>query len=161
MRLVLLGDWGSLLNCRQNARWTEATESCFTNCSTKNAFCSEVAIIAVLRHRPKENKVVELRMRTKHEHLLFRSMWETYFWVRRNGRLKPLQSSWYALYDDIIIIIKSDCIPTCFCGCRYCRQMSVYRLLYISFVLLHTLAALGSRTHGTTTIRHTGHVTTH
>jgi hypothetical protein len=38
---------------------------------------------------------VGLRMRTKLEHLLFLSMWETYFCVRfqsRNGRLKPLQS---------------------------------------------------------------------
>ena len=38
---------------------------------------------------------VGLRMRTKLEHLLFRSMWETYYCVRfdsRNGRLKPLQS---------------------------------------------------------------------
>jgi hypothetical protein len=38
---------------------------------------------------------VRLRMRTKLEHLLFRSMWETYFCVRfdgRNGRLKLLQS---------------------------------------------------------------------
>jgi len=34
------------------------------------------------------------------EHLLFRSMWETYFCVRfesRNGRLKQLQSFWYTL----------------------------------------------------------------
>jgi len=33
-RLMLLGDEGSLLNCRRNARWKE-TDSCFTNCSTK------------------------------------------------------------------------------------------------------------------------------
>jgi hypothetical protein len=40
----------------------------------------------------------ELLMRTKLEHLLFRSMWETYFCMRfqnRNGRLKPLQSFCY------------------------------------------------------------------
>jgi hypothetical protein len=61
----------------------------------KNAFCSGVAIIAVLRHRPREKRGVGLRMRTKLERLLFRSMWETYFCVRfqsHNGRLKPLQS---------------------------------------------------------------------
>jgi len=101
-RLMLLGDGGSLLNCRRNARWTETTDSCFTNCSTQNAFCSGVAIIALLRHRPREKRGVGLRMRTKLEHLLFRSMWETYFCVRfdcRNGRLKPLQSFSYTLYN--------------------------------------------------------------
>jgi hypothetical protein len=69
--------------------------SCFTNCSTQNASCSGVAIIALLRHRPREKRGVGLRMRTKLEHLLFRSMWETYFCVRfdtRNGKLKQLQS---------------------------------------------------------------------
>jgi len=103
-RLMLLGDGGSLLNCRRNARWTETTDSCFTNCSTQNAFCSGVAIIALLRHRPREKRGVGLRMRTKLEHVLFRSMWETYFCMRfdsRNGRLKPLQSFWYILYIDI------------------------------------------------------------
>jgi len=74
-RLMLLGDGGSLLNSRRNARWTETTDSCFTNCSTQNAFCSGVAIIALLRHRPREKRGVGLRMRTKLEHLLFRSMW--------------------------------------------------------------------------------------
>ena len=64
-RLMLLGDGGSLLNCRRNARWTETTDSCFTNCSTQNAFCSGVAIIALLRHRPREKRGVGLRMRTK------------------------------------------------------------------------------------------------
>ena len=74
---------------------TETTDSCFTNCSTQNAFCSGVAIVALLRHRPREKRGVGLRMRTKLEHLQFRSMWETYFCVRfdsRNGRLKLLQS---------------------------------------------------------------------
>jgi hypothetical protein len=97
---MLLGDGGSLLNCRQNARWTEI-DSCSTNCSTQNAFCSGVAIIALLRHRPSEKRGVGLRMRTKLEHLLFRSMWETYVCVcfeSRNGRLKLLQSFWYTLY---------------------------------------------------------------
>ena len=82
-------------------RWTETTDSCFTNCSTQNAFCSGVAIIALLRHRPREKRGVGLRMRTELEHLLFRSMWETYFCVRfesRNDRLKLLQSFWYTLY---------------------------------------------------------------
>jgi hypothetical protein len=40
----------------------------------------------------RERRVVR-RMRTKLEHLLFRSTWENYFCVRfqnRNGRLKPL-----------------------------------------------------------------------
>ena len=99
--LMLLGDGGTLLNCRRNARWTETTDSCFTNCNTQNAFCSVVAIIALLRHRPREKRGVGMRMRTKLEHLLFRSMWETYFCVSfdsRNGRLKQLQSFWYTLY---------------------------------------------------------------
>jgi len=73
-RLMLLGDGGSLLNCRRNARWRETTDSCFTNCSTQNAFCSGVTIIALLRHRPREKRGVGLRMRTELEHLLFRSM---------------------------------------------------------------------------------------
>jgi len=64
-RLMLLGDGRSLLNCRRNARWTETTDSCFTNCSTQNAFCSGVAIIASLRHGPREKRGVGLRMRTK------------------------------------------------------------------------------------------------
>ena len=64
-RLMLLGDRGSLLNCRWNARWTETTDSCFTNCSTQNAFCLGVAIIALLRHRPRDKGGVGLRMRTK------------------------------------------------------------------------------------------------
>ena len=99
---VYLGDRGSLLNCRRNARWRETTDSCFTNCSTQNAFCSGGAIIALLRHRPREKRGVGLRMRTKLEHLLFCSMWETYFCVRfdsRNGRLKLLQTFWYTLYS--------------------------------------------------------------
>ena len=76
-RLMLLGDGGTLLNCRRYASWTETTDSCFTNCSTQNAFCSGVAIIALLRHRLREKKGVGLRMRTKLENLLFRSTWET------------------------------------------------------------------------------------
>ena len=104
---MLLRDGGSLLNCRRNARWAETTDSCFMNCSTQNAFCSVVAIIALLRHRPREKRGVGLRMRTKRQYLLFRSMWEIYFCVRfdsRNGRLKLLQSFWYApLYCTIIL----------------------------------------------------------
>jgi hypothetical protein len=60
----------------------------------KTPSAPEVAIIALLRHRPREKKGVGLRMLTKLEHLLFRSMWKTYFCVRsdsRNGRLKPLR----------------------------------------------------------------------
>jgi len=96
-RLMLLVDgWGgSLLNCCRNARWTETTDLSFTNCNTQNAFCSGVAIIALLRHRPREKRGVGLRMRTELKNLLFRSMWETYFCVgfeSRNGRLKLLQS---------------------------------------------------------------------
>ena len=92
----------SLLNCSRNARWTETADSCFTNCSTQNAFCSRVAIIVLFRHRPREKRGVGLRMRmrTKLEHLLFHSIWGN-FCVRfesRNGRLKPLQSFWYTLY---------------------------------------------------------------
>jgi len=100
-RLMLLGDGGSLLNCRRNAHWTETIDSCFTNCSTQNGFFSGVAIIALLRHRPTQKRGVGLRMRTKLENLLFHSMWETYFCVHfesRNGRLKLLQSFWYTLY---------------------------------------------------------------
>jgi hypothetical protein len=44
---------------------------------------------------------VGLRMRSKLEYQLFRSIWETYFWVyfqSHYGRLKPLQSFWYTLY---------------------------------------------------------------
>jgi len=111
-RLMLLGDGGSPLNCRWDAHWTETTDSCFTNCSTQNAFCSGVAIIALLRHRPREKRGVGLRMRTKLEHLLFRSMWETYFCVRfdsRNGRLKPLQSFWYTLYIQIVQPTRCTC----------------------------------------------------
>jgi hypothetical protein len=74
---MLLGDGGSRLNCRQNARWTEITDSCFKNCSTQNAFCSRVIIIAVLCHRPREKRGVGMSTRTKLEHLLFCSMWET------------------------------------------------------------------------------------
>jgi len=102
-RLMLLGDGGPPLNCPRNSRWTETTDSCFTNCSTQNTFCSGVAIIAMLRHRPREKRGVGLRMRTKLEHLLFHSIWENYFCARfdsRNGRLKPLQSFLYTLYMD-------------------------------------------------------------
>ena len=56
---------GSLLNCRRNVRWTETTDSRFTNCSTQKALCSGVAIIAVLRHRPKEKRGEGLRMSRK------------------------------------------------------------------------------------------------
>jgi hypothetical protein len=44
---------------------------------------------------------VGLCMRSKLKYLLFRFMWETYFCVHfqsRYGRLKTLQSFWYALY---------------------------------------------------------------
>jgi hypothetical protein len=55
----------------------------------------------LLCHRLREKRGVGLRMRTKLEDLLFRSMWDTYFCVRfesRNYRLKLLQSFWYTLY---------------------------------------------------------------
>jgi len=97
---MLLGDGGSLLIFRRNARSTETPDSCFRNCNTQNAFCSRVAIIALLRHRPREKRGVGLRMPTKLEHMLFRSMWETYFCVcfeSRNGRLNPLQLFCYTL----------------------------------------------------------------
>jgi hypothetical protein len=77
-RLMLLGEGGLLLNCRRNICCTETTDSCFVNSSTQNAFCSRVVIIALLRHRPREKRGMGLRMRTKLEHLLFRSMCETY-----------------------------------------------------------------------------------
>jgi hypothetical protein len=103
-RLMLLGYGGSLLNFRKNARWTETTHLCFTNCNTQNAYCSKVAIIALLCHNPREKRGVGLRMRTKLEHLMFCSMWGTYFCVRfesHNGRLKLLQSFWYTLYFSL------------------------------------------------------------
>ena len=53
-RLMLLGDGGSLLNCCRNARWTETTDSCFTNCSTQNTLHSAVAIVTLLHHRPRK-----------------------------------------------------------------------------------------------------------
>jgi hypothetical protein len=98
---MLLGDGGSLLNWRWNARWTETTDSCFTNFSTRNAFCSGFAIIAVLFHRPWEKKGVGMPMRTNLGYLLFRSWWQTYFCVRfqsRNGWMKPPQAFWYTLH---------------------------------------------------------------
>jgi len=75
---MLLGEEGSLLNCRQNAHYTEIADSCFANCSTQNAFCSRVAIITLVRYRTREKRGVRLHMRTKLEHLLFHSMWEIY-----------------------------------------------------------------------------------
>ena len=107
--LMLLGDdGGSLLNCGQNTRWTETNDSCFTNCSTHNAFCSGVTIIALLHHRLTEKRGVGLRKSTKLEHLLFRSMWETYFCMRFescNGILKMLQSLWYTSYNILTIFL--------------------------------------------------------
>jgi hypothetical protein len=100
-RLMLLGDRGSLLNCCRNACWTETTDSCLTNYSTQNAFCFRVAIIILLCHRPREKSGVGLRMRTKLEHLLFHSMWETYFRVHFESYkcgFKPFQSFWYMHY---------------------------------------------------------------
>jgi len=41
------------------------------------------------------------------EHLLFRSVWETYFCVRfesRNGRLKLLQSFWYTMHKAKVAV---------------------------------------------------------
>jgi hypothetical protein len=64
-------------------------------------------------HRPRGKRRVGLRMHTKLEHLLFRSMWETYFCVRfenRNGRLKLLQSFWYTLYIIYRPILTKACI---------------------------------------------------
>ena len=92
-RLMLLGDGGSLLNCRWNACWTETTDSCSTNCSTQNAFCSRVAIIVLFRHRPREKRGVGLHMCTKLEHLLFHSIWETSVCV-----LKVVMADWNRSY---------------------------------------------------------------
>ena len=96
--LMLLEDGGSLLNCRRNARWTETTDSCFTNCSTQNAFYFGVAIIAVLRHRPREKRGVGLRMSRKLEHLLFRSMWGN---LLQNALSKP----WWQIETAPLILI--------------------------------------------------------
>ena len=96
-----IGRWaGSLLNCHRIDSWTETTDLCLTNCNTQNAFRSGVDIVAVLRHRPREKRGMGLRTSRKLEHLLFHSMWKTYFCMRfqsRDGRLKPLQSFWYTL----------------------------------------------------------------
>jgi len=64
----------------------------------------------------REKRGVGLRMRTKLEHLLFHSMWETYFCLRfdsRNGRLKPLQSFWYTLYFELGFFSK-NCLKLLF-----------------------------------------------
>jgi len=94
-RLMLSGDGGSLLNCRRNARWTETTDSCFTNCSTQNAFCSGVAIIALLRHRPRERRGEwDCACAQNLNTCCFIPCGKTYFCVHfysRNDRLKPLQ----------------------------------------------------------------------
>ena len=105
-RLMLLGDGGSLLNCRRNARWIETTDSCFTNCSTQNAFWSGVAIIALLRHGRREKRGVGLRMRTKLEHLLFRSVWETNFC----GVLKAVMADWNCSnhFDTLCIYVRNN-----------------------------------------------------
>jgi len=98
---------------------------------THNAFCSRVAIIALLRHRPREKRGVGLRMRTKLEHLLFHSMWATYFCVRfesRNDRLKLLQSFWYTLYV---------CTPDC-CFMKQQRPALRYCLFVTYACKVHT-----------------------
>jgi hypothetical protein len=124
-----------LLNCRQNARWTETTDSCFTNCSTQNAFCSGVTIIVLLHHRPREKSGVGLRMRTKLEHLLFHSIWETYVCVRfesRNGRLKPLQSFWYTRYMETAF--SERMLNSCSLFIAFIwdmRKLNISRFLYI------------------------------
>ena len=100
--LMLLGDGGSLLNCRRNARWTETTDSCFTNCSTQNAFRSGVAIIALLRHRRREKRGCACAQNLNT--CCFVPCVETYFWVRfeiRNCSFKLLQSFLYTLYIRI------------------------------------------------------------
>ena len=99
-RLMLFGTVGSLLNCHRIDSWTETTDLCLTNCNTQNAFRSGVDMVTVLRHRPREKRGMGLRTSRKLEHLLFHSMWKTYFCMRfqsRDGRLKPLQSFWYTL----------------------------------------------------------------
>jgi hypothetical protein len=55
-RLMLLGDEGSPLNCRRNARRTETTDTCFTNCSTQNAFCSGVATLPLCYFADREKR---------------------------------------------------------------------------------------------------------
>jgi hypothetical protein len=96
-RVILLGDGGPLLNCRRNARWTETIDSYSTNHSTQNSCCSGVALSLCY---------VTGRDRRGEEHLLFRSMWETYFCVsfqNRNGRMKHFQSFWYTLYKHYVV----------------------------------------------------------
>ena len=102
-RLMLLEDGGSLLNCRRNASWTETTDSCFTNCCTQNAFCSGVAIIAVLRHRPEREQGwggIAHEQKTLSPAVSFH-VGKLNFCMRfqgRDGGLKPLQLCWYTLY---------------------------------------------------------------
>ena len=85
----------------------------------------------------REKRGVGLRMRTKLEHLLFRSMWETYFCVRfesRNGRLKLLQSFWHTLYIRFAKQVKWSNVLECI--------LDYFSELFIYFCHLFTFNAL-------------------
>ena len=60
-----IGRWRITVELSPKCQVNRNNWSCFTNCSTQNAFCSGVAIIASLRHGPREKRGVGLRMRTK------------------------------------------------------------------------------------------------
>jgi hypothetical protein len=84
------------------------SNSCHTLSSMSGVIVSTFAVI-VLQISYARERGLGLRMRTKREHLLFLSMWETYFCVRfqnRNGRSKPLQSFWYTLHNNTRAVLK-------------------------------------------------------
>ena len=68
---------GSLLNCRRNAHWTETTDSCFTKCSTQNAFCSGVAIIVLFRHIVQAHKTWTPALSFHMGNLLLCAFWKS------------------------------------------------------------------------------------
>ena len=109
---------GSVLNCHRNVRWTEATDSCFTNCSTQNAFCSGVAIIAVLRHRPRgESDCARAENLNTCCFVPCGKLTSACVFKAVDGRLKPLQLFWYTLY----LCLRSYCVRRevrCFKGSR-------------------------------------------
>jgi len=51
-----IGRWGINVELSPEYPLNRKTDSWFTNCSTQNAFCSGVAIIALLHHRPREKR---------------------------------------------------------------------------------------------------------
>jgi hypothetical protein len=142
---MLLADGGSLWNCRRQARWRETADSWFANCSTKNAFSSGVAIffcnVTDRKRERKRERGLGLRMRSELEYLRFRSTWETYLCVHiqsRYGRLKPLQSFWYTLYNILnvsLLSVSSHCF-VCIYYLSYVFYLPHPSLLFLHFIIL-------------------------